>query len=103
MSLQPPNLLSPNGNEIFFQRQINISWENVIKSSSSYPMSYEIFFTDDFVGFYKTNWVQIAIVNNNQTNFLWDIPFSVKGDKCRIAIRTRDFKGDRSDFSISAS
>jgi len=103
MSLQPPNLLSPNGNEVFTQRQINISWENVSESVSSHPKSYEIFFTDDFVNFEKTNWVQIAVVNDNESSFLWDIPFSIKGNNCRVAIRTRDFRGDRSKLSVSAN
>ena len=96
MKLYPPNLLSPNGSEVFANRRIVVSWENVIESDPNYPRFYEIYFTDDFVDFEKTNWTQIAVVEDIENNFTWDLPFSVKGDNCRIAIRTRDFKGDRS-------
>ena len=104
MALYPPNIIYPNGRENIYLRQINIEWENLVELDASSPIMYEILFTDSYIDEDIDNieWVQIAIVSCTATSFLWNIPFYVKSNLCRVAIRSRNFRGERSNLSISA-
>jgi len=73
-------------------------------SARSYqtPVWYEIFFTDSYDDRKRPEWVQIASVPGGNDEFLWEIPRSVKGKKCKFGVRARDQYGVRSEMSVSA-
>ena len=101
MTLNPPNIIYPNGKENIYLRQINIEWENLVELDPSSPVMYEILFTDLYTD-ESTEWIEIAVVACTSSSFLWNIPFYVKSSTCRVAIRSRNFRGERSGLSISA-
>lgn len=104
MDFEVPTISYPAGGEEIKDRNIEITW-NLPKyvHDLNMPMSYELFYTEDFKSYTNTDWVQIADVPTNVESFNWRVPFSVKSDKCRVAIRGRDYRGFVSPMSYSAN
>lgn len=99
----PPSLTYPMGGDVVIGNTIVITWDRPADASSiNSPIWYEIFFTDSFESKEESSWVQIASVPSKSSSFSWKIPNGVRGDRCRIAIRSRDLSGVRSIPSYSS-
>lgn len=102
-----PTLLYPNGGETILTSSINIQWNNSSYSIpidiAKIPKKIEIFYTLDYNINEESDWTQIATVPTNVESFVWRYGKNIKGNKCRVAIRTRGIEGSSSDFSISSA
>jgi len=116
-----PTVIYPNGGESIIGSTLSITFKspnNILRNSShiadlksdpnvyilEYKKTiwYELFFTDDYDASSKTNWIHISTVPAGTEQFNWKIPFSIRGNKCKIGIRSKDANGVRSDISESA-
>ena len=117
-----PTIIYPNGGESIIGNTLSITFKspnNVLRNSphiadlesdpNVYILEYkeatwyELFFTDDYNSGYKTNWIHIATVPAGTEQFDWKIPLSIRGNKCKLGIRSKDVNGVRSDISESAA
>jgi hypothetical protein len=102
-SLNTPSFVYPNGGEIVFDRELSVSWKRPAKPSiDNDPVWYELFFTDSWDDAKEPEWVQIATLPSTTDGFVWKIPFSIRSNKCRLGIRSRDHSGQRSVMNLSA-
>jgi len=101
--LNIPTIIYPNGGETITNRSVVIEWVRPnVGSDSDHPIVYELFYANDWNDLKQTEWKQIATIPGNTSSFLWQLPFSLKGDKFRVGIRSRNFKGAASKMTISA-
>lgn len=117
-----PTITYPNGGESIIGNTLSITFKspnNILRNSSHistlesdpnvYVLAYkktiwyELFFTDDYDADSKTNWIHIATVPAGTEQFNWKIPFSIRGNRCKLGIRSKDVNGVRSDISESAA
>lgn len=98
--IEGPNLVYPNGGEIFSTREIEITWEEPFAADNLIWI--EIFFTGSYSRNGIQEWRKIASIPSGSLIYTWEIPPSVKSDGCRVSIRAINYKGDISDSSISA-
>ena len=100
-----PTILAPNGGESFFSGSIiPISWSlPQPDSTDGRPVKVEIYFTDIYTTKQEPDWQQIAVISDSDTSYQWKSPLAIHSSKCRVAIRTRNSRGERSQFSISAA
>ena len=89
----------PKGNEIISTNSITISWNNT--SFSNNASAYDIFFTDNYLINEEPNWQQIASVPPLAESYVWQIPSFIKSSKCRLSIRAKNARGERSDYNIT--
>lgn len=98
-----PTLLFPNGNENIIGRVVKIEWEEVPQPSNDFTdVYYEIFYSEFYDHFDEPDWKKIAVIPAGNNYFNWKVGNSVKSQKCKIAIRSLNIRGERSDFSVSA-
>tara|TARA_Y100000310_G_scaffold344116_2_gene455214 strand:- start:5360 stop:6823 length:1464 start_codon:yes stop_codon:yes gene_type:complete len=98
-----PTLTSPNGGETISSSSVEIEWHNPIPNSTDgIAVWHEIFFTDKYDDLKDNEWKQIAFVTADTSSFVWKIPFSIRSNTCRLAIRCRDADGTVSDLSVTA-
>ena len=97
-----PTLIYPNGNEIISAKYIIIEWKESIPVSDGSVSWYEIYYTDNYDYLEEPDWKMIAIVPSGITKFEWKIGNLIKSKQCRVAIRSVNNKGEKSDYSISA-
>ena len=99
-----PTLTYPNGGESIFARSIPIQWDaSAYDLQGTEPIWYEVLFTDSWDATRKVDWVQIASVPSTASSFLWNVPFPIRGNNCRLGIRARNSMGVRTDINISAN
>lgn len=99
-----PTILYPNGNENILARSIIIEWrESYPVLKDSLPSWYEIYYTDNYDYLEEPDWKMIAVVPVGVYKYEWNIGNFIKSDNVRIAIRSVNSKGERSQLSISAS
>lgn len=99
-----PTVLYPNGGEIIRAREIEISWlEQYPPSSDGLPVSYEIFYCDNFDQVNEPDYKMIATVPSGVGKYNWRIGNTIKNNNIRIAIRGVNTRGQRSKFSLSAA
>jgi hypothetical protein len=101
-SISSPTLTYPNGGEIFTEGDINIQWIEPSNLSTSVLTWYEIFITDDFNKTKKEELIQIATIPSGNTSYSYKMEKNLKGDKCRVGIRSVNNRGLRSNISFSA-
>lgn len=99
-----PTLTYPNGGESISTRTLEVTWyrENLHGDEPNDDVWYEIYFTDSYDPEKQNAWVQIATSPSNANSFTWNVPFSIKSNKCRMGIRCRNFHGATSDMHLSA-
>lgn len=100
-----PTLLYPDGGEVILSNEIVIRWEipNPIGDSEVRTIDYEVYYTDQYDPLKEPDWKQIAVVPYSTSQFVWRFGSGIRSSKCRVAIRSRNTRGERSDWSISAS
>ena len=99
-----PSLVYPNGGEMFTRNTVTIQWlEPSDASSTTNLIWHEILFTELYDDLGQQEWSQISNVPAGTTSFIWSIPVYVKSNKCRIGIRSVNYKGERSAISYSAN
>lgn len=99
MALVVPTLIYPNGGESILNSEITIRWNAISDNDIAFI---ELFYTDNYDPFTEPTWLQIASVLPSATNYLWRFGKALKSNKVRVAARTRNISGERSNFSISA-
>jgi hypothetical protein len=99
--LSSPTLISPNGGEVFKGENIEIEWSEP-QNASSQLIWYEIFITDDYEKNRKLEFLQIATIPSGNSSYTYSVQKNLKGDKCRIGIRSVSQNGDRGEMSLSA-
>ena len=98
-----PTLLYPDGNEFFVGEDINIQWNEPLNIPSTVLIWYEIFITDSFNDYSKPDLLQIATIPSGNSSYIYTAHKNLKGDKCRIGIRTVNHEGLRSKISFSST
>jgi hypothetical protein len=98
-----PNIIYPNGGEHLDSGQATITWNTPIATADHRKVVFDIYFTDDFDYRSEPDWQQIATVPSTETSYLWKFGQFLRSDACRVAIRARNSRGERSDFSVSAA
>lgn len=103
-SLNRPTLIYPNGGESILTREIEISWkEPVPASNDKLQVWYEIYFSENYDYFTEPDWKMIATVPVGFSKYLWKVGNSIKSKNVRVAVRSVNSRGERSDYSISAA
>jgi len=97
-----PSLIYPNGGEIFTEGDIEIEWAEPTDTSSTEYKWYEIFITDDFDNHRPLELLQIATIPSGKSGYSYFIDKNLRGEKCRVGIRSVNHKGKRSNISFSA-
>jgi len=97
-----PTLLYPNGGEQIFAAETVISWE-ISSNNDPNAVSYEIYFTELFDPFKEPDWIQLAVVPGNVSQYVWQNGVTLHSSTCRISIRARANNGERSLFFVSAA
>ena len=96
-------LLHPNGNENIIGRVIKIEWEEPVPVSNDLTqVYYELFYSDFYDELDEPDWKKIAVIPSGNSYFNWKVGNSIKSQACKIAIRSVNLRGERSDFSMSA-
>ena len=99
-----PSIIYPNGGEIITDKNITISWTSLSQyDPSNRDVVFELYFTDNYENYNIPDWKLIAEINSSQEEFEWNFNNSINSDACRIGIRSRNSRGERSDFNISAN
>ena len=101
-TISAPTLIYPNGGEIFTEGDINIQWSEPGSLPTTELIWYEIFITDDFNKTKKEELIQIATIPSGQTSYNYAIQKNLRGEKCRVGIRSVNNKGQKSNISFSA-
>jgi len=101
-SISAPTLIYPNGGEIFTEGDINIQWKEPGSLLSTELIWYEIFITDDFDKNKKEELIQIAAIPSGNTSYSYTIEKNLRGERCRVGIRSVNNRGFRSNMSFSA-
>lgn len=97
-----PNLIFPNGNEIIKGRSVVIEWQEPQEPSVDLSeVFYELAFSEFFDPLDEPDWKTIAIVPSGTNSYEWKIGNRIKSDKCKIAVRSFNTSGSRSDYSTS--
>lgn len=98
-----PTLLFPNGNETIIGRVVNIEWEEPLQPSNDLtPVYYEIFYSEFYDQLDEPDWKKIAVVPAGTRKYGWRIGNKIKSNRCKLAIRSVNTRGERSEFSVSA-
>lgn len=98
-----PTLLFPNGNENIIGRVIKIEWEESPHPSNDLTqIYYEIFYSEFYDNLDEPDWKKIAVIPAGNNHFNWKVGNNVKSNKCKVAIRSLNIRGERSEFSVSA-
>src|ERR1035437_2734189 len=95
-----PTIKYPNGSEVINDSQVTIEWTGQ-PSTDNRAYEFEIYYTDVYNIEEEPDWVQIATVPGTVNNYEWTIPSQIRSSKVRIAIRSKSFRGERSDFAVS--
>lgn len=98
-----PTITYPNGGERLEDGQVTITWTTPVAPVDQRNTYFDIYFTDDFDPHNEPNWQQISSAKYGETSYLWKFGQSLRSDRCRIAIRTRNTRGERSNFTVSAA
>ena len=101
-TISAPTLAYPNGGESFTEGDINIQWKEPGILSSTELTWYEIFITDDFDVSKKEELLQIATIPSGSTSHSYTIEKNLRGERCRVGIRSVNNRGFRSNISFSA-
>jgi hypothetical protein len=99
-----PTLLCPNGEETLLGGStFTIKWTLPNPPTpDDRPVQVEVYFTDNYSSLREPGWRQIAVVPAGTNAYAWRVDDFVHTNKARIAVRTRNARGERSPFSISA-
>lgn len=100
-----PHLTSPKGGEIFNLGKVNITWDtnNPLAIFKSALLSYEIEYTDNYVGVDDTNWhSEKRRIPWNQDSYEWIVGKMIKSDSVRVRLRARHHDGSFSDWSMAS-
>lgn len=98
-----PTLLFPNGSENIIGRVIKIEWEEPsVLSNDLTQVWYEVFYSEFYDTFDEPDWKKIAVLPSGNNNYNWKIGNTIKSNKCKVAIRSVNVRGERSDYSVSA-
>ncbi len=92
----------PNGGEVVTYPSMYIIWEEPASAHDNKDLWYEIYFTEGWTPDKEPDWLQVATVPAGSSSFLWDIPTYVSSERCRLAIRTRNARGERSPYILTA-
>ncbi len=99
-----PILVYPNGGEDILTREIEISWLSFNPASTDNLQTwYEVFFTENFDFETEPDWKMIASVPSSVNKYLWKVGNTIRSKNVRVAVRTVNINGERSDMSISSS
>jgi hypothetical protein len=97
-----PTLLYPNGGESISTNELTIRWLDTTDSTDGRAIVYELYYTTEYRADEEPDWLQIAVVPEGETSFVWRFGKALKSNRCRVGIVARNTRGDRSDFSVSA-
>tara|TARA_B100001778_G_scaffold334404_1_gene345630 strand:+ start:41033 stop:42505 length:1473 start_codon:yes stop_codon:yes gene_type:complete len=98
-----PTLLYPNGREDIIGRVIKIEWEEPLQPSNDLTQVwYEVFYSEFYDQLDEPDWKKIAVLPAGNNFFNWKIGNSIKSQRCKVAIRSVNIRGERSEFSVSA-
>lgn len=97
-----PTLTYPIGGESIHDSPITITWTGQA-SSDGRGYEYEIFYTDVYNVEEEPDWIQIATVPGSSSSYVWNIPSQIRSSLVRVAVRTKSYRGERSDFSLSTA
>ncbi len=100
-----PHLTSPKGGEIFNLGRVNITWNtnNPLAINENALLSYEIEYTDNYIGTDSTNWhTTKRRIPWNQTSHEWIVGKMIKSDSVRVRIRSRHHDGSFSNWSMAS-
>ena len=98
-----PTILYPNGGEVILGYEITIQWQ--IPAPLSYDsrgIVYELYYTDQYDSRKEPDWKQIATLAPTVFQYVWRFGNAIRSDKCRIGIRSRNARGERSRMAVSA-
>jgi hypothetical protein len=100
-----PTLRYPNGGEtIVGGTTITTTWTTPTPASDDYRLvQIELFYTDDYEPNREPTWIQIASVPSSDTSYPWRVPNFVHSPRCRVAVRAKNSRGERSGYSVSAA
>ena len=98
-----PHITSPKGGEVFNLGKVNITWNtnNPLALNASALLSFEIEYTDNYVGLDATNWHTLKRRTPwNQNSYEWIVGKMIKSDSVRVRLRARHHDGSTSDWSM---
>jgi len=101
-AIYAPTLVYPNGGEIFTEGDINIQWTEPGSLPNTELFWYEIFITDNFNNTKDQELIQIGTIPSGNTSYSYTVQKNLRGNKCRVGIRSVNNKGQRSNISFSA-
>lgn len=98
-----PTLLYPNGGESVTTTELTVTWTAPVPvNSDGRDIVFELYYSDDYDPSDEPDWRQIAVVPGFTTQYVWRFGTALRTSKARVAIRTRNSRGERSGFSVSA-
>jgi len=98
-----PHITYPKGGETFNLGRVNVTWNtnNPLALNENPLLSYEIEYTDNYIGEDSTNWHSARRrIPWNTTSYEWITGKMIKSDSVRIRMRSRHHDGSMSDWSM---
>ncbi len=99
-----PILLFPNGGEVILGYEVTIRWQIPSPlNTDGRTVAYELYYTESFDPLKEPEWKQIAVVPATVSQYVWRFGNGIRSSNIRVAVRSRNSKGQRSRFTISAN
>lgn len=103
-AIKRPTLIFPNGNEVLYTREVEISWqESVPPTTDKLDVFYELFYSENYDFTTEPDWKMIACIPAGIGRYNWRVGNNFKSKNMRCGVRAVNSRGERSDMSISAS
>lgn len=103
-ALKRPTLIFPNGNEVLYTREIEISWqESVPPTTDRLAVFYEIFYSENYDFTTEPDWKMIASIPAGIGRYNWRVGNNFRSKNMRCGVRAVNSRGERSDMSVSAN
>lgn len=98
-----PTLLFPNGNEELVGRVVRVEWEEPAAATNDLSeVWYEIFYSEFYDPRDEPDWKKIAVVPSGNNTYDWKIGNQFNSSQVKVAIRSFNLRGERSEMSVSA-
>jgi hypothetical protein len=96
-----PTLISPAGGELFTD-SVTVQWAAPIPlSGDQRAVNFAVYFTDNYDPSDAPDWIQLAVLPSDVMQFVWRPRSGVRSNKCRVALRSINSQGERSEYVVS--
>jgi len=103
MKPNAPTIISPNGGNTFTSL-VTIAWSvPSTLAPDGREVMFDVYFTDNFDVNTEPEWIQLATLPASVNQYAWTPRGGTNSAKCRIAIRSVNSRGERSEYVVSES